>query len=55
MLQETLDELGDYWRHSRLCDEPEVEHFLLLLEDVYHELAEYLEYLDAAEGQREEQ
>ncbi|MCX7992894.1 MAG: hypothetical protein N2651_04410 [Fimbriimonadales bacterium] len=47
MLRETLDELGDYWRHSRYCDTPEVEHFLEILEDVYHELAQYLEYLDA--------
>jgi len=55
MLMETLDEQGDYWRHSRLCDEPEVEHFLLVLEDAYHELAQYLEFLDASEGAGEAQ
>ena len=47
MLRETLDELGDYWRHSRLCDEPEVAEFLLLLEDVYAELSDYYDFLEA--------
>ena len=46
MLRETLDELGDYWRHSRLCDEPEVAEFLLLLEDVYAKLSDYYDFLD---------
>lgn len=55
VLMETLDELGDYWRHSRFCNEPEVEHFLLVLEDAYRELAQYLEFLDATEGEREAQ
>lgn len=46
MLQESLDELGDYWRHSALCDEPQVAEFLLLLEDVYSELREYYDFLE---------
>lgn len=47
MLRATLDELGDYWRHSRLCDEPEVAEFLLLLEDIYAELSDYYDFLEA--------
>lgn len=47
MIRETLDELADYWRHSHLCDEPEVAEFLLLLDDVYAELSDYYYYLEA--------
>ena len=46
MLRDTLDDLGDYWRHSGLCDEPEVAEFLQLLDDVYDELCSYYDFLE---------
>ena len=55
MLQESLDELGDFWRNSRLCDEPEVAEFLQLLDDVYAELSDYYDFLEELNRLSDEQ